>query len=77
MKSLRVTVWNEFVHERENPVVAQIYPNGIHETIAASLRHRDGLEVRTAILQDPAQGLPPEVLDGTDVLIWWGHAAHE
>src|SRR5712692_5901403 len=27
---LRVTVWNENVHEQKNPAVAKIYPNGIH-----------------------------------------------
>lgn len=30
----RVTVWNEHQHEKNNPEVAKIYPNGIHEVIA-------------------------------------------
>ena len=34
----RVTVWNEFRHEKKNPEVKKIYPKGIHEAIAAHLR---------------------------------------
>lgn len=29
--TLRVTVWNENVHEQEEPEVAERYPDGIHE----------------------------------------------
>lgn len=76
---IRVTVWNEFIHERTSEVVAQIYPQGIHATIAAALRERLGAEVqvRTATLDEPEHGLPDAILADTDVLLWWGHAAHE
>jgi trehalose utilization protein len=77
MQPLRVTVWNEFVHERENPVVGGLYPRGIHGALAGFLGNQTGLSVRTATLDEPAQGMPPAVLDHTDVLLWWGHAAHE
>jgi len=77
MQKLRVTIWNEFVHERQNAAVAQIYPGGIHRALADALGKREGLCVRTATLDQPEQGLPPAVLDDTDVLLWWGHAAHE
>lgn len=72
----RVTVWNEFVHERENDAVAEIYPDGIHGTVAAALDDR-GFETRTATLDDPEHGLTEDVLDDTDVLTWWGHTAHD
>ena len=75
--ALRVVVWNEFVHERQNSRVAEIYPKGLHETIAASLRSDPGLRVETAVLSDVEQGLSPERLANTDVLLWWGHAAHD
>jgi len=75
MSSPRVTVWNEFRHEKENPKVAAVYPDGIHEAIAAGLRDF-GLKVRTAVLDDPEHGLTTEVLGETDVLVWWGHRAH-
>ena len=74
---VRVVVWNEFVHERQNEKVAAIYPNGLHETIAASLRAHSDLIVDTATLSDPEQGLSDSRLAQTDVLLWWGHAAHD
>ncbi|MDR1817081.1 MAG: ThuA domain-containing protein [Puniceicoccales bacterium] len=82
---LRVTVWNEFRHERKNPAVAAIYPNGIHECVAGVFRDANAaagagdapeFAVRTATLDEPEHGLPPAVLDATDVLIWWGHEHH-
>jgi trehalose utilization protein len=73
---LRVTVWGENVHEKKIPLVAKLYPKGMHETIAEGLREHEGLEVRTATLDQPEHGLSEEVLDQTDVLTWWGHCAH-
>ena len=72
---IRVTVWNEFVHEKTAERVKQIYPNGIHEQIKNFLK--DDFEVRTATLDDEECGLTKEVIDNTDVLIWWGHAKHD
>ena len=75
--SLRVTVWNEYRHEREaNHPASQVYPDGIHGAIAQGLREQPGFEVRTATLDEPEHGLTDAALDQTDVLIWWGHAAH-
>jgi trehalose utilization protein len=71
-----VTVWNEYRHERENPAVAEVYPEGIHEAIAEGL-DAAGFGTRTATLDDPEHGLTGEVLDDTDVLTWWGHRAHD
>jgi trehalose utilization protein len=73
---LRVLVWNENVHERENPIVREIYPKGIHECIAEGLREDVDLEVGTATLPEPEHGLTEDVLENTDLLLWWGHAAH-
>jgi trehalose utilization protein len=76
--AIRVTVWNEFVHERNNETVHAIYPDGIHEAIASGLRNRLGdlAMVGTATLDQPDNGLSDEVLSKTDVLAWWGHIAH-
>jgi trehalose utilization protein len=73
--SLRVTVWNEYRHEKSKPEIAEIYPDGIHGAIAQHLRQQ-GLAVRTATLDEPEHGLTNEVLAETDVLTWWGHMAH-
>ncbi len=74
---IRVTVWNEYLHETRNPKIAEIYPNGIHGAIAKYLRDRSGFEVRTATLEEPEHGLTDKTLNSTDVLVWWGHMAHD
>ncbi|MFN3970309.1 MAG: ThuA domain-containing protein [Gemmobacter sp.] len=74
--AIRVTVWGENVHERTNAAVAGIYPDGMHTTIAAALNHGPGVVAQTATLQDPDHGLTAARLAETDVLVWWGHAAH-
>jgi trehalose utilization protein len=73
---IRALVWGENVHEQKDPEVARIYPDGMHNTIAAALREDSGIEADTATLQEPAHGLPEARLERTDVLLWWGHAAH-
>nr|WP_228841686.1 ThuA domain-containing protein [Haloarcula sp. CBA1127] len=72
----RVTVWNEYVHEQEHEAVADLYPDGIHGAIATALEER-GFDTETATLQEPEHGLTEDVLAETDVLTWWGHAAHD
>lgn len=72
---MKVTVWNEYRHEQVNPLVAEIYPQGIHGTIASFLTEA-GYDVHTATLDEDKHGLTDEVLANTDVLIWWGHIAH-
>lgn len=75
MASIKVTVWNEFRHERMHEEVKKIYPEGIHKVIAEYLIEK-GLNVKTATLDEPEHGLTEEILNNTDVLIWWGHMAH-
>jgi len=72
----RVTVWNEYRHEKTDEKVGQIYPDGMHQAIARHLRG-EGFAVRTATLDEPEHGLTAEVLSQTDVLTWWGHMAHD
>lgn len=73
---VRVTVWNEYRHEKESEQIASVYPDGIHGAIAAGLEEAGGFDVRTATLDEPEHGLTEEVLNNTDVLVWWGHKAH-
>jgi trehalose utilization protein len=74
--AIRVTVWGENVHERTNEAVASLYPGGMHGTIAKGLNADPALKATTVTLQDPEHGMTAERLAATDVLIWWGHAAH-
>lgn len=76
---IRVTVWHENIHDREDPRVQKIYPNGMHQAMADGIRENlgDAVQVRTATLEQPQHGLTEEVLANTDVLTWWGHAGHQ
>ena len=76
-KKIRVTVWNEFRHERKHEKVAKVYPEGIHAAIAEHLNAQAGIAARTATLDEPEHGLTEAVLAETDVLTWWGHMAHK
>jgi len=46
----------------------------MHQVIAGSLEPH--VYVRTATLDEPEHGLTAEILNNTDVLLWWGHIAH-
>ena len=72
---IRVLIWNEFQHEKTDEHVRSVYPKGIHGAIADFLADED-VEIRTATLDDENCGITPEILEETDVLIWWGHMAH-
>lgn len=74
---IRVTVWNEYVHEREYEGIAKVYPKGIHGCIADFLDTDEEITVRCATLDMENQGISEEMLKNTDVLIWWAHARHE
>ncbi|SRR5579883_546301 len=76
---IHVMVWGENIHERHNERVRAIYPRGMHRTIADAIASHLGADVnvRTATLEEPEHGLADEVLQTTDVLSWWGHAAHD
>ncbi len=72
---MKVTVWNEFFHEQEQEFIRKVYPEGIHNQIAGFLKC-DDIEVRTTTLYDENCGITQELLDDTDVLIWWAHCRH-
>jgi trehalose utilization protein len=73
----RITIWNEYRHERSNEAVRQVYPDGIHTALADGLIAHGLTAIRTATLEESEHGLSEAVLATTDVLLWWGHKAHE
>ncbi|MCR4793272.1 MAG: ThuA domain-containing protein [Lachnospiraceae bacterium] len=74
---IKVTVWNEYEHERTIPAIRDIYPEGIHGALKTVLSEETDMIVRCATLDEPDQGLSEEVLQDTDVLIWWSHARQD
>ena len=74
---MQITIFNEFLHEQANPLVAKIYPDGIHAALADVFSAQfDDATIVTATLEQAEHGLSGAVLDATDVLLWWGHLAH-
>ena len=67
---MRVTIWNE------NDRAFDPYPNGINAAITEFLQKTGEFDVRTALQTDTDQGLSDEVLNNTDVLVYWGHIYH-
>jgi len=67
-KSVRVVVWDE-----QQPKQQPTYANFLGNHIADHLRQQKKFSVRSVGMDDPQQGLPDELLDNRDVLIWWGH----
>lgn len=74
---IRITVWNEYKHEREYENIRKVYPEGIHGCIASFLKMQEDFTVRTATFDMPEHGLTEEVLQETDVLIIWNHALQD
>lgn len=75
--AVKVTIWNEYLHEQRFENVRDIYPQGIHTAISQGIAPLGEFETRHATLEAPEQGLGEAVLADTDVLIWWGHMAHD
>ena len=73
---IHVTIYNEYVHEKTDEAVKAIYPEGIHQALKQHLED-DEIVIRTVTLDELPDGLSDEVLESTDVLIWWGHVAHQ
>jgi trehalose utilization protein len=88
---IRATVWAEplgqmsahpalrALQEAERARIFTHYPEGIHRVICDGLVHELGAEgsVSTTTLDDCEQGLAPEVLAATDVLVWWSHGRND
>jgi len=76
-EGIRVTVWNEGVHEKQSDEVRKLYPKGMGRQIAQYLRKQPGIKsVRVSELDMKDQGLSDHILKNTDVMTWWGHMAH-
>ena len=76
MRPINVTIWNEYLHEVKEPAIAEVYPTGIHGALAEGLGAHGDFNIRTATLAEPEHGLTDEVLQSTDVMLWWGHMGH-
>lgn len=72
---MNVVIFNENVHDKTERI-KKIYPKGIHGALAEALAN-DECTIKTVTLDDENCGITQELLDQTDVVIWWGHIAHD
>jgi len=73
----KVVVWSEGT-ACVDPSSKDVYPKDINFAIAEGLQPLEakGWEIVTASLNDPDQGISDDLLNSTDILIWWGHKKH-
>jgi trehalose utilization protein len=73
----KVVVWSEGT-ANVDPKSKVVYPDDINSAIAEGLKplETEGWQITKASLGDPDQGISDELLNSTDVLIWWGHKKH-
>ena len=72
----RAQFFKKFLEENMADI-RKIHPNRIHNTLKGILDEEEDMVVRTVTLDMPECGLTQEVLDDTDVLLWWAHIGHE
>ena len=63
--------------QKSAKAIKEVHPNGIHKTLKDLLSEEEDFQERTCTLEMPECGLTEEVLDDTDVLVWWAHVAHD
>lgn len=73
---INVTVWNEDSVNSTGESVLKVYPKGLNGALYDFLSKNENMNVRTANLDEPECGLPDDILESTDVLLWWGHGKH-
>ena len=58
--------------------IREVHHGAVHDTLKALLDEDEEIEVRhVATLEMDQCGLTTDVLDDTDVLVWWAHVAHD
>ena len=75
-EKIKVTIYNEYIEEKKDQAAVKHYPNGMHNTIKDFLSENSDLEVTTVTMELPDCGLTDELLNNTDVLLWWGPGHH-
>ena len=71
---IKVTIYNEYYHEKTEEEIKKVYPEGIHSALKNALEC-DEISVKTVTL-DTVDEITDELLENTDVMLWWGHMKH-
>ncbi len=73
---INVTIWNENSVASTSEDVLAVYPKGLNGALEDFLKQNECFNVKAVNLDEPECGLPDELLESTDVLLWWGHCKH-
>lgn len=68
--------FSEFL-KRNSSAIREAYPEGLGRTLENFFNSKENITARLVTLDMPECGLTKELLENTDVLMWWGHIAHE
>ena len=68
--------FSEYTVENSRRIHA-VYPDGLMAPLIRALKEDPDIHVTYTTLYDPCFGLPDELLENTDVLIWWAHITHD
>ena len=71
---MKISIFNEYLHEKTDEHVRSVYPEGIHGALASFLQEDNSIRIFTL---DNVNEITKEVLDNTDVMLWWGHMGHD
>ncbi|MBP3647344.1 MAG: ThuA domain-containing protein [Clostridia bacterium] len=71
---MRISIFNEHLHEKTDELVRSVYPEGIHGALASFLQDENTIRIFTL---DNVNEITREALDDTDVMLWWGHMGHD
>ena len=74
--NMNITIFNEYHPNEQGGKAAKTYPGGLHLTLAEIFKNMPDVQIRTATQEEPVHGLTDEVLDSTDVLVWWSKDWH-
>lgn len=73
---MKIIIYNEYVHQSSGKV-KKAYPDGMHNTLKSIFDGMDGVKVSTVTLDEIETGLSEQALCDCDLVIWWGHCAHD
>ena len=67
----------EKYHAKGSKAIKEAYPLGLGGTLKDYISQMDDVSVTLVTLDMPEFGLPDELLEKTDVLVWWAHVGHD
>ena len=74
---MRITIFSENFKGAKRDKVLEAYPEGMENCLKSFISEKHDVTVILHSDEDDGSALTEEVLENTDVLVWWGHCYHE